>query len=109
MIRNLLTDLPDATSEEIFEPILEQPGLRLERIVSHGQVTPPGDWYDQEQDEWVMVMSGNARLVIDGEGEVTMGPGDSVFLPAHRRHRVSWTDPDQPFISGRTPNRTASV
>lgn len=98
MISNLLTNLPDASSEEIFEPLLERPGLRLERIVSHGQITPPGEWYDQEQDEWVLVLSGAARLVIEGNGEVAMEPGDSVFLPAHQRHRVNWTDPDQPTV-----------
>jgi len=98
MIDNLLANLPDASTDEIFETLLEQPGIRLERIISQGQVTPPGEWYDQEQDEWVMVLSGEARLLIEGEHEQDMGPGDAVFLPAHRRHRVTWTDPAQPTI-----------
>ena len=98
MIGNLLTNLPDASGEEIFEPIAEWPGVRLERIVSRGQATPAGEWYDQEQDEWVMVVAGAARLLIDGEGELALGAGDGVLLPAHRRHRVTWTDPDQPTV-----------
>ncbi|MEM7445427.1 MAG: cupin domain-containing protein [Pseudomonadota bacterium] len=98
MITNLLADLPDASAEEVFEPLLELRGVRLERITSQGQVTPEGDWYDQEQDEWVMVLEGAARLLVEGDGELDMGPGDSVFLPAHRRHRVTWTDPDQQTV-----------
>ncbi|MGK2741821.1 cupin domain-containing protein [Tepidicaulis sp. LMO-SS28] len=84
---------------EHLETLLERPGLRLERIVSFGHVTPEGDWYDQPDDEWVMLASGQARLFIEGETEErVLGPGDCLFLPAHCRHRVTWTDPDTPAI-----------
>ena len=95
---NLLADLPDASAEEVFETLAEWPGIRLERIVSNGQITPEGEWYDQEQDEWVIVLAGAARLLIEDEGEMALGPGDSVFLPAHKRHRVTWTDTGQPTV-----------
>ena len=98
MITNLLSGLPDAKLEEVFEPLLERDGLRLERIISKGQVTPRGEWYDQEQDEWVMVLAGAARLLIEGEGELSLERGDSIFLPAHKRHRVTWTAPDRETI-----------
>lgn len=98
MPSNLLADLPDASAEEVFETLAEWPGIRLERIVSNGQVTPEGAWYDQDQDEWVMVLAGAARLLIEDEGEMALGPGDAVFLPAHKRHRVTWTDTDQPTV-----------
>lgn len=94
-ISNLLDDLPPAGADEVFEPLVERPGVRLERIVSSGQSTPPDAWYDQEQDEWVMIVAGAARLCIEGQGVFDMKPGDSVFLPAHCRHRVEWTDPGQ--------------
>jgi cupin 2 domain-containing protein len=94
-IANLLDDLPPAGSDEVFEPLLERAGVRLERIVSSGQSTPPDAWYDQGQDEWVMIVAGAARLCIEGQGVFDMKPGDSVFLPAHCRHRVEWTDPGQ--------------
>lgn len=97
-IRSLLEGLPAAGGDEAFEPLLERPGVRLERIVSRGHSTPPGAWYDQEQDEWVMVVSGAARLRIEGRGVFEMGPGDSVLLPARCRHRVEWTDPAQPTV-----------
>ena len=97
-IANLLDDLPPAGSDEVFEPLLERAGVRLERIVSSGQSTPPDAWYDQEQDEWVMIVAGAARLCIEGQGVFDMKAGDSVFLPAHCRHRVEWTDPRQQTV-----------
>ena len=97
-IVNLLRDLPSAQQEEVFESLLTRPGLKLERIVSQGQITPEGAWYDQEEDEWVLLLSGSARLAIEGEGEKDLAPGDALLLPAHCRHRVSWTDPLRPTI-----------
>ena len=97
-VTNLLRNLPGATTDEVFESLLERPGLKLERIVSWGQTTPEGEWYDQDQDEWVMVLAGAARLEIEGEGEKDLAPGDALMLPAHCRHRVSWTDPLRPTI-----------
>lgn len=90
---NLLASLPDGrTQEELFEPLLSQPGVRIERIVSTGQVTPPDEWYDQDDDEWVAVLAGAARLQIEDEPtERQLAVGDWLFLPAHCRHRVTWT------------------
>ena len=97
--RNLLAGLPTALDAEEITDLLRAPGVRLERIVSTGQASPPGYWYDQEEVEWVMVLKGAARLEIEGEAEDrVLGPGDHLTLPAHCRHRVSWTDPDQPTV-----------
>ena len=96
---SILDGLPDARFGEIFETIVERGGVRIERIVSHGQATPEGEWYDQEQDEWVLVLSGRAGLLIEGESEPRLlGPGAHVDLPAHCRHRVTWTAPDEPTL-----------
>jgi cupin 2 domain-containing protein len=96
---NILGELPDATSGEIFETIVERGGVRIERIVSHGQATPEGEWYDQEWDEWVLVLCGRAGLLIEGEAEPRLlGPGDYVDLPVQCRHRVAWTAPDGPTV-----------
>jgi cupin 2 domain-containing protein len=91
---SLLADLPDDLPEERFETLLETPAFRLERILSQGHATPEGDWYDQDRDEWVMLLQGQARLAIEGRAEeIVMNPGDAVLLPAHCRHRVAWTPP----------------
>lgn len=98
-VQNLLHDLPDASAEERVEIILTMPQGRLERITSRGQASPENFWYDQVQAEWVMLLQGHARLTIeDGHQEQELGPGDSLYLPAHCRHRVSWTDPDQDTV-----------
>lgn len=94
--RSLFAELPASLAAERFETWLEVPGVRLERILSLGQVTPEGEWYDQDGDEWVALLRGGARLAIEGQPEeIALQPGDALFLPAHCRHRVTWTDPDQ--------------
>ncbi len=92
--RNLLADVPHELRAELVEELVRTPDARLERIVSRGQRTADGEWYDQAWNEWVVVLAGRATLRIDGESElVRLGPGDSLLLPAHVRHRVEWTDP----------------
>ena len=82
-------------SDEAFDVLLKTCELKLERIVSRGHCTPRGQWYDQPQDEWVILLKGNARLRIDGQDEfVRLQPGDYIHLPAHLKHRVEWTDPE---------------
>jgi len=91
---NILNDIPSAIGTEHFETLADTPNVRIERIVSTGQTTPDDQWYDQPHDEWVMVVQGAARLIIaDRTEELALSPGDWVLLPAHCRHRVSWTDP----------------
>ena len=94
MSRNILADLPDSP-DEIFETLLERPGIRIERIISSGQATPEGEWYDQAQDEWVLLCCGSAGLMIEGEPcPRRLAAGDFILLPAGCRHRVEWTAPD---------------
>lgn len=93
---NLFAEIPEALPQEDVTILLERPGLRLERIISHGHASPEDYWYDQEEDEWVMLVRGRARLRVDGEPEDRdLGPGDHILIPAHCRHRVAWTDPDE--------------
>lgn len=96
---SILATVPLPGPEETIETLLRGDGLRVERIVSYGQASPPGFWYDQDEAEWVLVVSGRARLAIEGETETReLGPGDSLFLPAHCRHRVAWTQAGEPTI-----------
>jgi len=96
---NLLAPLPAAAAGEVVEELLRGGRFRLERIVSTGQATPPGQWYDQETDEWVLVVAGAARLRIEGEAtDRELGEGDWILLPAHCRHRVTWTRAELPTV-----------
>jgi cupin 2 domain-containing protein len=99
---NMFRDIPQAAGDrekETFEDLLTRPGLRIERIVSTGQASPPGFWYCQPQNEWVLVLQGSAGLQIENETEVRiMKSGDFVNIPSLCRHRVEWTDPDETTI-----------
>lgn len=84
--------------EELFETILHSSSILLERIVSTGQSTPPGTWYDQPQDEWVVLLQGDARLSYEDGSSVVLAPGDYLLIPAHRKHRVDYTSANPPCI-----------
>ncbi|HJZ59532.1 MAG TPA: cupin [Gemmataceae bacterium] len=92
---NLFAGLPPhPPPDERFDELCRTAGLRVERIVSWGHTTAAGEWFDQETDEWVVLLTGAARLRIEGRAELLfMRPGDWVFLPARVRHQVEWTDP----------------
>ena len=96
---SLLESIPAVGDEESFEDLLSSPGVRLERIVSQGHASPDGFWYDQDDDEWVVVIEGEAELQIEGESSPRpMQPGDWILLPAHCRHRVVRTAEGRPTI-----------
>ena len=95
LFENLLTVVP----EELVTTILRAGGLRIERIVSQGQASPPSFWYDQEESEWVVVLDGQAAVQFEGQAAaVELRRGSYVNIPAHVRHRVAWTDPDQKTV-----------
>jgi cupin 2 domain-containing protein len=89
--RNLFTNLPPASAGEVIEPLHSAGSTRIERIISHGQASPPDFWYDQQQDEWVLVLRGEATLEFDPGGMVEMKAGDHLTIPRHHRHRVART------------------
>lgn len=92
---NFFERLPDASQQEIFETLASAPGLKIERITTLGQCTPAGEWYNQPNREWVMLLQGAAQLLFEDGRELSLVPGDYVDIPAHCKHRVSWTDPAQ--------------
>ncbi len=97
-LTNLFADIPADLPDERIESILSTSGFRIERIVSLGHRSPEGFWYDQDSEEWVLLIQGAARLRFDGDEPIELRPGAFVNIPAHRRHRVEWTDPDEPTI-----------
>ncbi|MFK3815347.1 cupin domain-containing protein [Pseudomonas sp. NPDC089407] len=98
---NLLTALPpcDPTRAERVDQLLSRPGVRVERIVSSGQASPPDFWYDQAEGEWIVLLSGAAGLRFEHENHTRLlTPGDCLDIPPHCRHRVEWTAPGQATI-----------
>ena len=91
--KNIYGSIPRDLDDEFVEELLNKKGVRIERIVSRGQVSPDGFWYDQQENEWIVVLSGSAGILLEGEGEPkTLGPGDYLHIPARTKHRVEWTD-----------------
>ena len=98
-LTNIFQNIPERCPEELIEQLVVSSSVRIERIVSKGHVSPPDFWYDQEEHEWVVVLAGKAQLQIKGQEQfVTLGPGDPCHLPAHTKHRVAWTVPDEETI-----------
>ncbi len=92
--KNIFGDIPVELPEELFEEILTGSTFRMERIVSRGHASDKGFWYDQEENEWVILLQGSAGLSFEGkEDPVTLHQGDYINIPKHQKHRVDWTDP----------------
>jgi cupin 2 domain-containing protein len=96
---DLFAGVGPVLAEEEILLLGDSPGARIERIVSTGQASPPGFWYDQPFAEWVFLLSGAAGVLIEGEDAPReLLPGAYVEIPAHVRHRVECTDPAHPTV-----------
>ena len=95
---DLLRDIPADLPEELTETLVASDAVRIERIVSTGQASPEGFWYDQPGREFVLVVQGRARLEFEGGDPLVLEAGGWIDIPAHRRHRVAWTAPDEPTV-----------
>ena len=96
---NIFKEIPNHFKEEIIEPLLTAKNFKIERIVSRDHCSPKDFWYDQENDEWVLVIKGQATLLFEDQKEsVELHEGDYINIPAHRKHRVTWTNPKQETI-----------
>ena len=97
-MKNLLKNIPDHLPEEHCETLVETDAIHIERIISKGHSAPQEGWYDQDQNEWVLVLKGAARLAFEDGSEMSMGPGDSLEILAHVKHKVVWTDPEEETV-----------
>jgi cupin 2 domain-containing protein len=93
MKKSLLEGIPETLPQELFDVLCSSDNIRIERIVSRGQASPEGFWYDQENNEFVLVVKGRAGLIFENEeGVLILNPGDYINIGAHVKHRVEWTD-----------------
>ncbi len=101
-MKNLFADIPENMAElddDLFQTIFQTSDFRVERIVSHGHRSPECFWYDQDENEWIILLKGSAGLRFeDHDGVLVLNPGDYLHIDQHRKHRVEWTDHQQETI-----------
>jgi cupin 2 domain-containing protein len=97
-LANLFDHLPAQSADEEFVELLSRKAVRVERIVSTGQSTPAEAPYDQDHDEWVLLLRGAAGLWVQGQTEHILRPGDHLSIPANHLHRVTWTPKEETTI-----------
>ena len=95
---NIFENIPEALTGEIFESLAEGADIKIERIVSRGHASPEVGWYDQAQNEWIMVLQGKALIAFPDKASIMLAEGDYLDIKAHEKHRVQWTDPDRETI-----------
>lgn len=98
-MNNIFSDIPADLTEEVFEVLVENDEIHIERIISNGQVTPEGKWYDQEKNEWVLILKGSAKLKFENEAPTELKAGNYINIPAHKKHRVEWTATDTLWLA----------
>ena len=92
---NIYGSIPKDLNNEALDEIFHTQGIRIERIISKGHTSPENGWCDQEENEWVMVLEGSGTLTFEDGSVAHLSKGDHINIPAHCKHRVSWTDPNQ--------------
>ena len=97
-MKNLFESIPSDINEEVFSDVMQADNVRIERIVSKGHSSPEFGWYDQAENEWVVVLQGEAIISFDNTEDVHLIPGSYINIPMHKKHKVSWTKPDTETI-----------
>ncbi len=97
-MNNIFKNIPKPSENEFFEELISKNGVKIERIVSFGHTTKEFEWYDQDSDEWVILLKGEAVISFMDEDDIRLKAGDYINIPAHKKHRVSWTKPDEETI-----------
>lgn len=97
-MNNIFAALPENLDTEVFERLVDSKNVTIERIVSKGHTSPETGWHDQEKNEWVIVLKGEAKLVFEDQPQVHLKEGDYINIPAHTRHRVAWTTPERETV-----------
>ena len=92
---NLFSEIPQDIPEEIFQTLIQSEHIKIERIVSHGQSSAQNFWYDQQQNEWVLLLQGHACIAFENGESVALNAGDYLNIPAHVKHRVEYTHEEQ--------------
>lgn len=95
---NIFESIPTNIQTEVFENIVDSNNVKIERIISKGRASTPTEWLDEQTNEWVIVLQGEAILLFDNASSVTLKTGDYINIPAHTKHKVEWTTSDTETI-----------
>ena len=96
--QNIYCAIPASSNKEIFEELFKTNNVTIERIISAGHRSPESGWYDQESNEWVLVLKGSATLAFEDQNSIDLNEGDYINIPSHTKHIVTWTAPDRETI-----------
>ena len=95
---NIFESIPENLDDEIIDLLVQDENVKIERIISKGHISPATGWYDQDNDEWVLLLKGSAIIAFDsdtgGGSDICLETGDHINIPAHTKHKVKWTDPE---------------
>ena len=95
---NIYNSIPNDLTDEIFETIVQNNNIKIERIISNGHTSPESGWYDQEENEWIMILKGDAIITFEDNIEIKLNEGSYLNIPAHTRHQVNWTSQQKETI-----------
>ena len=95
---NIFSPLPENIGKEVFDALVQHENVRIERIISKGHTSPDDDWYDQSENEWLIVLEGSGAILFEDGNTVNLNKGDYLNIPSHSKHKVTWTDPDNVTI-----------
>ncbi|OIO80120.1 cupin [Candidatus Pacearchaeota archaeon CG1_02_32_132] len=95
---NIFSEIPKSIPKEVFNSIIDKNGIKIERIISKGHTTEKDKWYNQEKNEWLIILKGNAELEFEDNKKVSLKEGDYVNIPAHTKHRVTKTSKKEETI-----------
>lgn len=90
--KNIFKNIPASMHSEITEILALKGSVRFERIVSTGQVSPEGFFYDQDEDEFVIVVKGKSVMSFSNGSKITLNEGDYFNIPKGLKHRVDFTE-----------------
>jgi len=93
-MNNIFKNIPQNLDLEVFNELFSNDVLKIERIISKGHISPEHGWYEQAQNEWLILLQGAATLTFEDNHQLHLKPGDYLNIPAKQKHKVSWTDPD---------------
>ena len=95
---NIFKNIPSKLKDELFEDILTDKNFKIERIVSYGHASKDYFWYDQDKNEWLIVLQGEAKIMFEDKSEISLKKGDTLNIKAHQKHKVTYTSKDEKTI-----------